>query len=443
MVATLTVMSREKKPMKAVMLRLRNGWPMPLALQGVFEILQSVVFCLALIMLPLVAVYFSGGFLEDSFNIILQFAGFAWLLIHGVPVELLNLGPEADPASVSGWVTLIPLGLSLLPFLFCLRAGRRIARASYTDQLWQGLLGAFIAYGGIGAAVGSLSNNSYGRVNVLAATLIPLVIAALGLIIGARREAGSWARLFGVDMAAYIQRISPHRRWAGSYVWHVIVAGFLGYVAAVGISGLLLTINLGLHWTEVANVYQELRPGPIGSAALTLVQLSLIPNAVFWVLSWISGGGFTLGTGSTLSTLETTVGPLPSIPMLASLPTGEMSHQWLFLLLPVAAGIMAGWYFLRGGENHLEDWFARRIPFNMLSLGLSTACLSLFTGIVAAALSLIGSWLASGSLAIGRLVDLGPNLWLTAGALVLQVGVGTAIGYLIAPLFETDPVLEG
>lgn len=443
MVATLTVMSREKKPMKAVMLRLRNGWPMPLALQGVFEILQSVVFCLALIMLPLVAVYFSGGFLEDSFNIILQFAGFAWLLIHGVPVELLNLGPEADPASVSGWVTLIPLGLSLLPFLFCLRAGRRIARASYTDQLWQGLLGAFIAYGGIGAAVGSLSNNSYGRVNVLAATFIPLVIAALGLIIGARREAGSWARLFGVDMAAYIQRISPHRRWAGSYVWHVIVAGFLGYVAAVGISGLLLTINLGLHWTEVANVYQELRPGPIGSAALTLVQLSLIPNAVFWVLSWISGGGFTLGTGSTLSTLETTVGPLPSIPMLASLPTGEMSHQWLFLLLPVAAGIMAGWYFLRGGENHLEDWFARRIPFNMLSLGLSTACLSLFTGIVAAALSLIGSWLASGSLAIGRLVDLGPNLWLTAGALVLQVGVGTAIGYLIAPLFETDPVLEG
>ncbi|WP_345472919.1 DUF6350 family protein [Glutamicibacter ectropisis] len=441
--ATLKVMSREKKPMKAVMLRLRNGWPMPLALQGVFEILQSVVFCLALIMLPLVAVYFSGGFLEDSFNVILQFAGFVWLLIHGVPIEVLNLGPEADPGSVSGWLTLIPLGLSLLPFAFSLRAGRRIARASYTDQLWQGLLGAFMAYGAIGAAVGSLSNNSYGRVNVFAATFIPLIIAAVGLIIGARREAGSWARLFGVDIAAYIQRISPHRRWAGSYVWHVVVAGFLGYVAAVGISGLLLTVNLALHWTEVANVYQELRPGPIGSAALTLVQLSLIPNSVFWVLSWISGGGFTLGTGSTLSTLETTVGPLPSIPMLASLPTGEMAHQWLFLLLPVVAGIMAGWYFLRGGENHLEDWFARRIPFNMLSLGLSTACLSLFTGIVAGALSLIGSWLSSGSLAIGRLVDIGPNMWLTAGALVLQVGVGTAIGYLIAPLFETDPVLEG
>ncbi|WP_223261572.1 hypothetical protein [Glutamicibacter arilaitensis] len=84
--------------MKTVMLRLRNGWPMPLALQGVFEILQSVVFCLALIALPLIAVYFSGGFLEDSFETILQFAGFVWLLIHGVPVEILNLGPKLTPA---------------------------------------------------------------------------------------------------------------------------------------------------------------------------------------------------------------------------------------------------------------------------------------------------------------------------------------------------------
>ncbi|WPR65385.1 DUF6350 family protein [Glutamicibacter protophormiae] len=437
------MMSREKKPMKAVMLRLRNGWPMPLALQGVFEMLQSVVFCLALIALPLVAVYFSGGFLEDSFEVILQFAGFVWLLIHGVPIEVFNVGPETDPSSMTGWLTLMPLGLSLLPFLFCLRAGRRIARASYTDQLWQGLLGAVVAYGAIGTGVGFLVANDYGRVNILAATFIPLVIASLGLLIGTRREAGSWGRLFGMDTAAYLHSISPHRRWAGSYVWHVVVSGFMGYVAAVGISGILLTITLGLHWTEVANVYQELRPGPIGSAALTLLQLALIPNAVFWVLSWISGGGFSLGAGSTLSTLETTVGPLPSIPMLAALPSGEPTNQWLYLLIPVLAGILAGWYFLRVGENHLEDWFARRIPFNALALGASTACLAVFTGVVAGLLSLGGSWLSSGSLAIGRLTELGPHAWVTAGALALQIGLGTAIGYLIAPLFETDPVLEG
>lgn len=443
MVAPLKMMSREKKPMKAVMLRLRNGWPMPLALQGVFEIVQSIVFCMALLTVPLVAVYFSGGFLENSFETILQFGGLLWLLIHGVPLEVLNLGPEADPSAVSGILTLLPLGLSLLPFIFCWRAGRRIARASYTDQLWQGLAGAFITYGAIGTGVAFLASSSYAKANLISATFIPLIIAFVGLIFGARREAGSWGRLIGVDVAAHISRISPHRRWAGTYVWHVIVAGFIGYMAAVAISGILMSITVGLHWADVANIYQELRPGPIGSFALTLLQLGLIPNAVFWVLSWISGGGFSIGAGSTLSTLETTVGPLPSMPLFAALPSGEAGNQWLFLLLPVLAGIVAGWYFLRVGENHLEDWFARRIPFNILSLGVSTLCLAVFTGIAAGLVSLAGSWLSSGSLAIGRLTELGPHMWVTAGALALQIGLGTAIGYLVAPLFETDPVLEG
>ncbi|MHA7158405.1 cell division protein PerM [Glutamicibacter endophyticus] len=432
-------MSREKKPMKAVMLRLRNGWPMPLALQGAFEILQSVVFCLAIFVVPLIAVYFSGGFLEESFNVILQFGGQLWLHAHGVPIEVLSLGEGQG----SGWITLVPLGLSLLPLMFCWRAGRRIARASYTDQLWQGLAGALLTYALLGLAAGYLCTNQYARVNVVAAALIPMAIACAGLIIGARREAGSWGRLIGVDTASYLQSISPHRRWAGSYVWHVIVAGFLGYVAAVGIAGVLVSVSVGTHWADVANVYQDLRPGPLGSFALTLLQLGFIPNAVFWALSWISGGGFSLGVGSTLSTLETTVGPLPSLPLMAALPSGSSSYNWLFLLLPVVAGIVAGWYFLRVGENHLEDWFARRIPYAALSLGVSTVCLSVFTGLVTGLFSLLGSLLASGSLAIGRLTEIGPHLWITAGALALQIGVGTAIGYLIAPLFETDPVLEG
>ena len=443
MVATLFLMTREKKPMKAVMLRLRNGWPMPLVLQGVFEILQSVVFVAAILLIPLIAVYFSGGFSEESFEMILKFGGIIWLASHGVPIQVHNLGPVADPSSVSGWFTLIPLGLSLIPFIFAMRAGRRIARASYTDQLWQGLVGAFAAYGVVGLGTGYLVSNHHASVNVVAAALIPLIIVFLGLSIGARREAGSWGRLIGVDTAAYLSRLSPHRRWAGSYVWHVIVAGFVGYVAAVGISGILFSVAVGAHWGDVANVYQELRPGAIGSFALTLLQLGFIPNMVFWTLSWISGGGFALGAGSTLSTLETTVGPLPSIPLFAALPSGDHGTMWLFMLLPLLAGVAAGWYFLRVGENHLEDWFSRRIPYNWVALGVSTSALAVFTGFVAGVLSLLGAWLSSGSLAVGRFTEMGPHLWQSAGLLALQVAVGTAIGYLIAPLFESDPVLEG
>lgn len=109
-----------------------------------------------------------------------------------MPIQIHNLGPETDPSSVSGWFTLIPLGLSLIPLFFAMRAGRRIARASYTDQLWQGLLGAFTAYGLVGLATGFLVSNDYASVNVVAAALLPLVIVFFGLLIGARREAGSW-----------------------------------------------------------------------------------------------------------------------------------------------------------------------------------------------------------------------------------------------------------
>ncbi len=38
------------------------------------------------------------------------------------------------------------------------------------------------------------------------------------MVIGARREAGSWSRLIGVDAVDWISRTSQHSRWAGSYL---------------------------------------------------------------------------------------------------------------------------------------------------------------------------------------------------------------------------------
>ena len=72
----------------------------------------------------------------------------------------------------------------------------------------------------------------------------------------------------------------------------------------------------------------------------------------------------------------------------------------------------------------------------------STLLLGAFIGAVAGVLSLVGSWLSSGSLGIGRLVDFGPNAWLTALLLLAEVAVGAVVGYLAAPVLEHDPVLE-
>ena len=437
---------KKKKPPAAAALnaareRLNTGWPMPLFLQGAFELLQAALFSAFLVVIPWMAVWFSGGFADRSIESVLKMSGQMWLLIHGVPLHLLQVGTGADPSNLSGVLNVVPLGLTLIPFFLCWRAGRRIARASYTDQLWQGILGALGVYTLCGLFTGFLVNNDEAQTTLLMAATIPLVSAGAGVIIGARREAGSWGRLIGFDAAAWISKTSQHSRWAGSYLWAVVCGGTLAYMMTFGLAALLLTINIGMHWVDISNVYQQLRPGPIGSAVLTLGQLGVMPNLVLWTLAWITGGGFTFGVGSTISPLETTVGPLPAVPLLAALPSGDLTYAWAFMLLPVFAGFMAGWYFLRVGENHFDDWISLKVRSRWVSLGLSTVVLGIAVGATAGILSLAGSWLASGSLGIGRFTEIGPNILLTALFLAAEVAIGTAIGYLVSPLLEHDPVL--
>lgn len=423
--------------------RLRNGLPMPLWLQGSFELLQAAVFSAFLVVIPVIAVWFAGGILDTPIEEMFKLCGQIWLLIHGVPLGLQLNGSEAAPEPVAGVFSLIPLGLTLIPFFMAWRAGRRIARASYTDQLWQGIAGALGVYVLFGLFTGFAVQTETVSISLGAAAIIPLLVAGTGVIVGCRREAGSWGRLIGFDAVAWIAKTSQHSRWAGSYVWAVVRSGTMAYVMSFGLAAAVLAVNLGIHWLDISNVYQQLRPGLIGSAVLTIGQLGMMPNLALWTLSWISGGGIVLGTGSSLSPLETTVGPLPAVPFLGALPTGELNYAWAFMLLPVLAGIVAGWFFLRVGENHFDDWLSLKVKQRWLSLGVSTLMLGVVVGAVAALISLLGSWLAAGSLGIGRFTEMGPEMWPTAAMLGAEVAVGTAIGYLLGPLLEHDPVLDG
>ena len=32
------------------------------------------------------------------------------------------------------------------------------------------------------------------------------------------------------------------------------------------------------------------------------------------------------------------------------------------LVVPVLAGVLAGWWFLREGENHFDEWLSIKVP---------------------------------------------------------------------------------
>lgn len=419
-----------------------RGLPMPLWLQGGLETAQAAIISALVVIAPIAAVWATAGFQNSAFDVLARLAGQAWLLIHGVPLELADVGSGTAGGSGSDMLTLIPLGLTLIPFMLAWRAGRRLARASYTDQLWQALLGSWVVYAAFGAATAFVCRTQDVVINLWYAMLIPLIPYALGMAIGARREAGSWSRLIGVDAVAWISRTSQHSRWAGSYLASAAKAGFVALASALALACVLLAVDLFIHWNLVVAVYEALDAGALGGAALTIAQLGYLPNLAVFALAWASGSGFAMGVGSQVGPLGTATGPLPSIPVFAAIPSGSLEYGFVALVVPVLAGVLAGWWFLRAGENHFDEWLSIKIHARWFTATVSTLALGVLIGAVAGLLSAGLAWLARGSAGLGRLTDIGPDPLWTAVWVAAEVGIGVVIGYAAGPWLERQQQVE-
>ena len=190
------------------------------------------------------------------------------------------------------------------------------------------------------------------------AALVPLGIVVVGLMWGGYREARSLSRMVGVDTAEQISQMSQYSRWAGSYAWAVVRAAVVAAVAFVGLGALLLALGILGGWSQVVATYQELHAGPVGDTAVTLLQLGFLPNLVIYAMAWSTGAGFAFGAGNSIGLTSSNAGSLPMLPILGAVPESLGSTGLLGLLVPVAAGAIAGWWFLREGEDHLDEWVA-------------------------------------------------------------------------------------
>jgi hypothetical protein len=419
-----------------------RGIPMPLWLQGALESAQAAVISALVVLAPIVAVWATAGFQNNNFDALARLGGQAWLLIHGVPLHLTMVAGEAAAQPESGTLSLIPLGLTLIPFLLAWRAGRRLARASYTDQLWQALLGSWLVYAGFGMATGFVCRTDDVAIFLWFAGLMPLVPFGLGMVVGARREAGSWSRLIGVDAVDWIARTSQHSRWAGSYLGSAVKAGFVALLAAFSLSAALLAVDLFIHWDLVIAVYEGLDAGAMGGAVLTIAQLGFLPNLAVFALAWTSGSGFALGVGSQAGPLGTAVGPLPSIPVFAALPAGSLDFGFVALVVPVLAGALAGWWFLREGENHFDEWLSIKVRSRWFTASASTLILGAIVGVAAGLMAGGLAWTARGSAGIGRLTDIGPDPLSTSLWVAAEVAIGVVIGYAAGPWLERQQKLR-
>jgi len=184
-------------------------------------------------------------------------------------------------------------------------------------------------------------------------------------------------------------------------------------VAAVVVAVLMLT-----HYADVIALYESAHAGVLGGISLTIAQIAFLPNLVVWAASWFVGPGFAIGAGSAVSPLGTSLGPLPAIPILGGLPTGDLAFGFLGLVVPVLVGFFAG---LVIRPRVLGEIGAAPRGRWLLLAGVGVGVAG---GVVLGLLA----WASAGAAGPGRLVDVGPSPWLVGLFAALEIGIPAIIG---------------
>ncbi len=411
--------------------------PMPLWLQGVVELIVTALFSALAVFAAMSAVWATKGFGDMEFSSVAAMSAHLWLLIHGVPLDL-----AAAFGASAGTMTLVPLGLSILPLLLCYRSGRRLARASYEGEFLIPVLSGSVTYALISSAMYGWASPHPQPLQALNAALVPLGIVVAGLMWGGYREARSLSRMVGVDTAEQISQMSQYSRWAGSYAWAVVRAAVVAFVALIGLGAVLLGIGILAGWSQIVATYQELHAGAVGDTAVTLLQLGFLPNLVIYAIAWSTGAGFSFGAGTSVGLTSSDAGTLPMLPILGAVPESMGTFGLVGLLVPLAAGAIAGWWFLREGEDHLDEWVALKVPFRPLSALISAVALGVVTGILTSFGALWLGWISYGSLGIGRFTEVGAEPLTFAAHTALTVGAGVTFGMLLSRALVPDSSRE-
>jgi hypothetical protein len=112
------------------------------------------------------------------------------------------------------------------------------------------------------------------------------------------------------------------------------------------------------------------------------------------------------------------------------------------LVVPVLAGALAGWWFLRERENHFVDWLSIKVRARWFTASASTLALGAIIGAAAGLMAGGMAWVARGSAGLGRLTDIGPDPLSTSLWLAAEVGIGVVIGYAAGPWLERQQKLR-
>ena len=401
-------------------------------LTGAIEALVVMLSGLAIPFIPVTVMWLSR--LNDgiNFDVYWRAAADTWLLGHGA-----HFGVTLDPkiahaiglpgADARFLLALAPLAFGLLTFLLAARVGRRTIEAG---TRFIGPISAIAAFAGLTAIIVLLSRIPAVEPTLWRAFLLPPAIFAVGLIVGARGEIGR----SGGSAERFTQWVTGWARGLPEHIRHVFTVGFraaAGSLATLaGVAAVALAVLVIVNFPRMVGLYEGLQAGAGGSFVLTLIQIMLMPNFVIWAMSWLTGAGFAIGVGSSVSPIGTALGPIPSLPMFGIIPTGDIPGGYLWVVIPIVIALV--WAI--GMRRVLV------VKFGGPYLGVWAFVTALIMTVTSALLAMGVAWIASGAAGPGRLSQVGVVPWQIGLWVFGEVLIASVIGFLIPNRGANKPV---
>jgi len=322
-----------------------------------------------------------------------------WLVAHKSGVTL-----------GAGTISVAPLGLTLF-FAWCLyRGGKSAARSSAADETKDLILLSAVyagVYGLGGLIIALLTSDGALHTSPVSAFFGTASLALVAGTIGVLVESGA-----AEDIA---DATPPGLRDA-------VPAAGAAVLTVIAVAAVLYGVLLAVHFSRATGMLELLDAGVIGSVVLFALCLMLVPNLIIYVVSFIAGPGFQLGTGTTIAPTGVDVGNLPALPLLAAVPSDGSTPTYLLALtalVPLGAGAVAGLIVVRRGRAEQQadvlgwDAFALRGGIAALLAGIVFFVLMALSG---------------GAAGPGRMASVGvPAALPAAGVLTAGMAIGAAI----------------
>ena len=245
-----------------------------------------------------------------------------WLGAHHLPFQL-----ALPPTSLPGYLTFLPIGGLVLPFL--------VIRATFNRAIDR-LQGDFHDINGV---------------RLIFSSMYAVLLTALAFLSGSTAVTPQWylAPIFGFLLcllatmsAGY--RVNPSRSFRISLR---ITAIYIG--VALVVTTLLLIFN----FTQVKNITISLQPGFFGGLLLLFLNVLYLPNAAVATAAYFSGTGLAVGAVTIVSPWWYQLGQLPALPLLGILPTSRQPLALLGVLFFIGLGVLLAYWALAHGIQTL------------------------------------------------------------------------------------------